>query len=111
MDSNSLERVQRRFTKLCTSIKIKTYSGRLAELKLPTLEERRTRGDMIMPYKTLNYHENMFSEFFDFNTRKSRGHSLKLNVPRVNSEIRSIHLLDLYRLGMNWTKELLVQPR
>ena len=46
-----IEDVQRRATKLIGSIKDLTYSERLEQLKLPSLQHRRRRGDMIETYK------------------------------------------------------------
>ena len=42
-----LENVQRRSTKLLASLRDLTYPERLAKLKLPSLEHRRKRGDVI----------------------------------------------------------------
>jgi len=46
-----LEKVQKRATKLVLTVKILCYEERLRKLKLPTLEYRRIRGDMIELYK------------------------------------------------------------
>ena len=48
-----LERVQMRATKLVSRLKKKCYKERLTVLKLPTLQYRRIRGDMIEVYKLL----------------------------------------------------------
>ena len=47
----SLENVQRRATKLIPGLKDMTYEKRLRKLKVPTLDYRRTRGDMIEAFK------------------------------------------------------------
>ena len=52
-DINLLEGVQRRATKLISSLKDKAYENRLSYLKLKTLETRRLRGDLIEVYKIL----------------------------------------------------------
>jgi len=46
-----LEQVQRRATKLVPKIRHMNYETRLANLELPTLEDRRRRGDLIQQFK------------------------------------------------------------
>ena len=57
---SSLEKGQKRATKMLRSIKNLPYKERLIHLKLPTLKYRRLRGDMIEVFKILNgyYDEN-----------------------------------------------------
>jgi ribonuclease P/MRP protein subunit RPP40 len=61
-DIECLEKVQRRATKVSESLKHLTYEERLKRLNLTTLEDRRTRGDMIEMFKltkkleTVNWH-------------------------------------------------------
>ena len=54
MDKKAVESVQRRATKLIPEIKDMPYTQRLRLLNIPTLEYRRTRGDMIQCYKIFN---------------------------------------------------------
>ena len=54
MDMDRVESVQRRATKLVTTLKDKSYEDRLIALDLPSLAYRRKRGDMIMMYKFVN---------------------------------------------------------
>ena len=50
-----LERIQRIATKMVPELKELTcYEERLKEMKLPTLEEKRERGDLITIYKLVN---------------------------------------------------------
>ncbi len=50
-DIKLIEKVQRRATKLVPCLKNLSYQERLAKLNLTTLEERRTRGDLIQFFK------------------------------------------------------------
>ena len=51
---NSIENVQRRFTKRIPSLRHLTYPERLAALDLDSLELRRLRSDLVLYYKILN---------------------------------------------------------
>ena len=53
-DKEKIERVQHRATKLVLGMENKEYSERLAELKLPSLEYRRKRADVMQTYKIMN---------------------------------------------------------
>ncbi len=46
-----IEKVQRAATRGVPSLKDLSYEERLRKLQLPTLTERRNRGDVIMMYK------------------------------------------------------------
>ena len=50
-DRDKIERLQRRATKLLPQLREKTYEERLRCLKIPTLEFRRLRADLIFLYK------------------------------------------------------------
>ena len=50
-DIDTLERVQRRATKLAHGLQDKTYQERLKDLNMYSMEERRDRGDMIETFK------------------------------------------------------------
>ena len=50
-DINNLEKVQRRATKLVPSLASLSYHERLQQLKLPTLQYRRLRQDLILIFK------------------------------------------------------------
>ena len=49
-----IEQVQRNYSKCIIGLKDLTYKNRLVALKLPSLEFRRVRGDLIEVYKILN---------------------------------------------------------
>ena len=53
-DLKSVEGVQRRATKMVSEIRELSYEDRLRTLKLPSMEYRRKRGDMIQCYKVMN---------------------------------------------------------
>ena len=53
-DIDLIEKVQRHFTKSIIGMKNLSYTERLSKLKLPSLEYRRLRGDIIQVYKIVN---------------------------------------------------------
>ena len=86
--SASIERVQRRATKVLAACKDMTYTERLKYLGLPTLKARRLRGDMIMLFKI--YHglidldlDNLFMHAKIESTRNNEG-KLFLTYSRTN---------------------------
>ena len=87
---HTLEKVQKRATKLVKSCRALPYKERLMKLNLPTLKFRRLRGDMIEVYKILNgfYDDNVVPSLArNFDTR-TRGNSLKLLHIRTKHDIR-----------------------
>ena len=50
----SIEKVQRRATKIMPNLKYLPYEDRLKAFKLPTLIYRKFRGDMLETYRILN---------------------------------------------------------
>jgi hypothetical protein len=50
-DRDKIEKLQRRATKIVPSLKDESYENRLIALKLPTLDYRRLRNDLILIYK------------------------------------------------------------
>ena len=79
-DIKKLEAVQRKATKLITSLKDKPFGERLKELKLPSLVYRRKRGDMIQMYKIMNNLVRIDrNALFTLPTQsRTRGHRLKI---------------------------------
>ena len=53
-DKELIERVQRRFTRMIAGLKDLSYEQRLAKTKLWSLEDRRTRADLIEVYKIIH---------------------------------------------------------
>jgi len=89
-DKFLLEQVQRRATKLISSISELPYEQRLVRLGLTTLELRRIRGDLIQVFKIVHgFDKLVFNDFFTLshNTR-TRGHGLKLHSRRSRLDVR-----------------------
>ena len=90
-DSQKVERIQRRATKGVTGISSLPYEERLRCLKLPSLQHRRRRGDMIMTYKIITGKVNLDREdFFSFSSNQTnRGsHQYKVKKPKAVKEVR-----------------------
>ena len=89
-DKFILEQVQRRATRLISSISDLPYEQRLVQLGLTTLELRRLRGDLIQVFKIVHgFDKLVFDDFFTLshNTR-TRGHGLKLHIHRSRLDVR-----------------------
>ena len=63
-DVNSIEKIQKRYTKMVEGCKSLKYEQRLKKLKLTTIEERQRRLDMILTYKILNDRSNIYPKDF-----------------------------------------------
>ena len=90
MDSEEIEKVQRRATKLIPQIANLPYDERLKYLGLPSLKYRRLRADMIQVYKIFSKQERLDRTIF-FTPHQypaTRGHSQKLQKPRANTHLR-----------------------
>ena len=89
-DIDTLERIQRRATKMIPELRDLSYEERLKECGLTTLETRRLRGDQIEVFKILNGYENIDRNMF-FSLRKdsrTRGHEVKLVKDQCRLDIR-----------------------
>ena len=94
-----LEKVQQRATRIIPELKDKDYTQRLKDLKLPSLEQRRARGDLIEVYKIMHGHENLNRKDFFQLTREDRpyflrGNSLNIITKESNSSRRR-HFFDI----------------
>ena len=89
-DIDTLERIQRRATKMIPELRDLSYEERLKECGLTTLETRRLRGDQIEVFKILNGYEiidrNMFFSFKK--DSRTRGHEVKLVKDQCRLDIR-----------------------
>ena len=81
-----LENVQRRFTRLIDGMGLMLYSDRLAKLKLTTIAESRSRGDLIETCKIVSGNVNYGSNF------------MKLSRSGINL-VSSARISDKYRRG------------
>jgi len=102
VDQQAIEGVQRRATKLISSICHYPYSERLQILNLPSLCYRRLRGDMIFLYRiTHNFTDSSLLDLFQSaRATGTRGHNFKFFKPRCNSRFR--HNFFSYRTIDSW---------
>ena len=84
---NTIEKIQRRFSRMIPSIRKLSYEDRLKELGLWSLEDRRVRADLIKVYKIIHGISSVDPQtFFELSTHnRTRGHPLKLNKNRVHT--------------------------
>ena len=89
-DVKLLERVQRRWTKAVTGLSDMSYYDRLRRLDLFSYQGRLLRADLILVWKILHHQCAIDpTELFSFSSyRSTRGHQMKLFLPRVRTEIR-----------------------
>ena len=93
-DIELLERVQRRAINMVRGLKATSYEGKLHELGLTTLEQRRERGDMIQVWKYLHDQnpgkDNLFEMANAHHIRSSRYTSKPWNICQTfaNLEVR-----------------------
>ena len=89
-DIEELEKVQHRVTKLVPGMSDWTYEARCKELKLPTLKQRRLRGDLIETFKILNGYEGAdYKKFFELRDGSTRSNGWKLKKrEHITSQVR-----------------------
>ena len=79
---------------MVSGLESNSYKGRLKELGLQSLEDRRVRGDMIQVWKILNNHDNLNkNDFFvpvNQNIQQTRLRAVRVNLQkiRVATDIR-----------------------
>ena len=82
-----IEKVQRQFTKQIKGLRNLSYQERLSQIKLPSLEFRRLRGDYIEVYKIIHqlYDPVTTDKLLTLDSNKNtRSNTLKLKKKRVN---------------------------
>ena len=106
MDSTEIEKVQRRATKLIPSLRNLCYEDRLRKLKLPSLWQRRRRGDMIQVYKITSGIDRIDPQLFFCRPEKSstRGHSQKLTKQHSRTDLRSFSAKGSWTIGTHSQK-------
>ena len=101
---DNIESVQRNFTKRIIGMKDLDYHERLKILKIPSLEFRRFRGDLIEMYKICHklYDPITTNELFEFVSDKSatRGHNFKVKKHHVKTN--SFHNFFTNRIVNPW---------
>ena len=84
---DKIENVQRKFTKHVKGMQNLPYEERLYRMKLPSLEYRQLRGDLIQVYKIAKniYDPTSTESIFNFcNNQRLRGHIYKINKEYTN---------------------------
>jgi len=82
-----IENVQRKFTKHIKGISNLPYEERLKKIKLPSLEFRQRRGDIIQVFKIAhNFYDPVSTNtIFNFSSNsRLRGHNYKISKQHVN---------------------------
>ena len=75
-DIEAIEKIQRRATKMVPRLKNMSCEERLRQLKIPSLAQRRRRGDMIFTYKLITGQMNITkTDFFKMSNLSQGGHS------------------------------------
>jgi len=103
-DIKNLEKIQRRATRMIEGCSRLKYSERLAATGLTSLEDRRTRGDLIEVFKMIKGISKLdYRAFFrlDANSR-TRGHTYKLVKERSRLDIRKNYFSQ--RIVSEWNK-------
>uniref|UniRef100_M3XLH7 Reverse transcriptase domain-containing protein n=1 Tax=Latimeria chalumnae TaxID=7897 RepID=M3XLH7_LATCH len=95
-DIESVERVQRRATRLIEGMEGLNYSERLQKLHMFTLEKRRMRGDMITVFKILHDPDTMVQDelFHPVNESRTRGHNLRVRGGKFKTNVRKYYFSE-----------------
>ena len=88
-DIKLLESTQRRWTKKISGFCDLPYHERLSRSNLFSIRGRLLRADLIQAWKILHGHCPSLEHLLLRHTGPTRGHSLKLFLPRANTDLRS----------------------
>ena len=112
-DINSVERVQRRYTKtICQrcGIPYGSYEDRLNKLNLQSLENRRIRYDLILMYKIFHGHHDLpFHSFFKLQTSSYSLRSTTQKIIPIKSYNSSAWLNSFFVRGPKYFNNLPVE--
>lgn len=93
-DSELLENVQRRATRLTLGVSRPSYEERLQVCKLSSYLERKLRGDLIFTYRALHGLLGVdMAYLYQLNTNNLRGHNFKLRKEKFTTTVRQ-HFLS-----------------
>ena len=91
-DIDTLEKVQRRATKMISGFENLPYEERLKQLNLTTLRARRTRGDLIEVFKIFKGLDDLpkerLSQMRPVEKTRLRGHRFMLEAPKARLDLR-----------------------
>ena len=84
-----MEKVQKRAVNMVVGLKSSTYEGKLKELNLPSLQERRFRSDMVQVWKYLHAEgsNKIFRMADEQHSRYSRHTNKPWNIYRSNAKL------------------------
>ena len=86
---DTIEKVQRQFTKYLPGMWDMSYTRRMELLGIKSLEERRIFFDLLFLFKVIMGHTDLNPDsFFQFNTNPTRGHGLKIVGTFARTNIR-----------------------
>lgn len=90
-DLSLLEKVQRRWTKHISGLEELSYADRLQSLNLFSIQGRLLRADLIQYWKVINEKSCIRPDrlFALADHSRTRGHTLKLFLPAVSTDVRS----------------------
>ena len=102
---DKIENVQRKLTKHIKGLRDTPYEDRLKIIKLPSMEYRQIRGDLIQVFKIAhNYYDPITTKsLFEFSdNQRLRGHNFKIIKQRANKSKYSHFFTN--RIVNRWNK-------